>query len=665
MKKNTSKILLIALIFFITSMTVGLRQVGASISDTVTVTPTNPNVGDIIIIQYDTSTGTLDTASSTIYLHWAFIFFGNFDENQQALTPVPPSKAWYVNNTGEGYAGRFLSSPMTNISATVWEISIEAKDDLPDRIQFFFADTADGLSNKDRNNNDYWFIDPQFAADYVYIIDPNFAETNFYLPGGSITITARGNAASTDWKVQLTDRTDEPIDLSVTSSSHDAGTELWTLTAAIPAVIDEGLYDLEVSASVSGFLTTDIEENSIQITAEYKNNYTIVLLGDQEMNAYAGVNYAVDGGLHQGHNLSAFLTEMSIVNADLFVNLGSATFWGDIETMQQYREYVGLFYNLPHVYVSSHRDRFMGSEADWEYRGAGIGALDKIVGIRHKEWTYGDHYYVSIFTGDHRMDDSEIAWFDAAMSASTGDAKFGMIHDPIGYETDYNPGEINAIDVDGRTQLAPICQSNGLDYWIHTSAGIDGSQAVTETGAFHIGMAGAISGYRILQISGDVITEWGYNDSTDGLYPFYKVKANYTGLNDGTETTTSVILTNDLLEDLPAARAVFKMVPGIYSTDKGSIYSQYTKNGITFVEVNILVSSGTNETVTVTKTADLPVSTTEEPSTTPTTTDTPESTSTTPTTTTTTTEDSAVFEFYMFALGLIVITAVKRKRFRK
>ncbi len=659
MKKNSTKLLLIALIFLLTSITVGLSPIGASTSDTVTISPENPNVGDIITIQYDTSTGTLDSSSASIYLQWAFIFNGNFDENQQALTPVPPSKLWYVENTAEGYAGRFLSSPMTNISATVWEISIEAKDDLPDRIQFFFSDTADGLANRDRNDNNYWFIDPQFAADYVYIIDPSFAETNFYLPGGSITITARGNAASTDWEVQLTDRTDEPIDLVVTTSSHDAGTELWTIIANIPAVIDEGLYDLKVSTSVGGFLTTDIEENSIQITAEYKNDYTIVLLGDQEMNAYAGVNYAVDGGLHQGHNLSTFLTEMSVVNADLFVNLGSATFWGDVETMQQYREYVGLFYNLPHVYVSSHRDRFMGSEADWEYRGAGIGALDKIVGIRHKEWTYGDHYYVSIFTGDHRMDDSEIAWFDAAMSASTGDAKFGMIHDPIGYETDYNPGEINAIDVDGRTQLAPICKSNGLDYWIHTSAGIDGSQAVTETGAFHIGMAGAISGYRILQISGDVIAGWGYNDSTDGLYPFYKVNANHTGLNDGTETTAVAVITNNLLEDLPAARTVFKMAPGVYETDKGSIFSQYTKDGMTYVEVNVLVTSGANETLTVTKVADLPTSTTDVPTSVPTTTD------TSIPTTTTTSDDSTPIELYMFALGLIVVTAVNRKKNRK
>ncbi|MHA2096948.1 MAG: hypothetical protein ACW98F_20235, partial [Candidatus Hodarchaeales archaeon] len=357
-------------------------------------------------------------------------------------------------------------------------------------------------------------------------------------------------------------------------------------------------------------------------------------------------------------NLSAFLTEMAIVNADLFVNLGSATFWGDIETMQQYREYVGLFYGLPHVYVSSHRDRFMGSEADWEYRGAGIGALDKIVGIRHKEWKYGDHYYVSIFTGDHRLADAEIAWFDQAMSASSGDVKFGMIHDPIGYETDYNPGEINAIDFDGRIQLAPIAKNNNLDYWIHTSAGIDGSQAVTETGAFHIGMASATNGYRVLQISGDVITDWGYNDSTNGLYPFYKVDANYTGLNDGTETTASVIITNNLLENLPEARAVFKMVPGVYSTDKGSIYSQYTKDGITYVEVNVLVDSNTNETLTITKISDLPTSTTDIPTTTTT-------TELTDTTTTTTSADSSAFEFYMLAMVLIVTTVVKRKKYRK
>lgn len=621
------------------------QQVGAipSAATAVDWTPKYPKVGDTVTIQYNTTAGSLDSSITSLYLQWGFDFNGNYDPNLGRITPVPPSKKWYLPNSVKGYNGFLLASPMTNISSEIWEISLTMQDDLPDRIRFYFSVNSNGADPRDGSQNSAWFIDPLFSTEGVYIIDPSVAETNFVKKTNSFTVTVRGNASATDWAVQLGGRSDSALTCTVSSPTYDSTSGWWTLTVGLPASIEVGLYDLIVSASVGGTSWSDIEANAIQVVDSFKTDYTIALLGDQEMNPHAGTAYAIDGSLHGNNNFSTLLKELSIINADLFVNLGSTTHWGDIETMQQYTEYIGLFYNLPHVYVASHRDRFIGSEADWEYTGAGLGALERIVGIRHKQWMYGNHYFISIYTGDHRMDQTELDWFSSTMGSASGNAKFLMIHDPIGYETTYNPTGQNAIDEDGRSKLAPLVKSGNIDYYIHASAGVDGSQQVTQTGAFHIGQSGAIQGYRILKISNNEITKWDYT-TNDELYPWGKVSSAFSGTNDGTEETATGSITNNLAEDLSAARIVFQMKSGnSYETDVGEVYSQYDKGGVTHVEVHVPVSAGATKSVTVSKVS--------------------VNTTTTETTTTTTDGGGAPgFEFFVVIFAVIPIIQRRKRR---
>lgn len=577
-------------------------------------TPMNPIVGDTVTIQYNSTAGSL-SPSTTLYLQWAFDFYGNKVENQDRYTPVLPSKKWYTPNSVKGYNGFFLATPMTNVTSEIWEVNITVVDDLPDRIRFYFSQNANGNDPRQGSQNSAFYIDPLFSTNGIFIIDPSIAETNFVSTSETFTVTVRGHSSTTSWNIQLGGRSTSPLSCSVSSPTFDSDSGLWTLTAGLPTSIDVGLYDLSVSASVDGTVWSDTEVNAIQIVTSYKNDYTIALIGDQEMNHHPGPNYAIDGIIHGNNNFSTLLEELSIVNPDLMVNLGSVTFWGDIETMQQYNEFIELSYDLPHVYVASHRDRFIGNEADWEYTGAGMGALEKIVGIRHKQWTYGDHYFASIYTGDHRMDQSELDWFNTEIGSSSGDLKFLMIHDPIGYETTYNPTGQNAIDETGRAALAPLVKSGKIDYYIHSSAGVEGSQQVTQTGAFHIGTKGAANGYYLLKISGDEITEWGYNGATDGPYPWYRVSTTFSGSNDGTEESATGTINNSLAEDLPGARIVFQMKAGnTYETDVGEVYSSYEKDGKTFVEIHVPVTAETVQSVVVSKSA--PTNTTSDTTTT-------------------------------------------------
>ena len=49
-------------------------------------TPLNPEVGDVVTIQYNTTAGSLDSSISTLYLQWAFDFLGNYDPNLDRIT---------------------------------------------------------------------------------------------------------------------------------------------------------------------------------------------------------------------------------------------------------------------------------------------------------------------------------------------------------------------------------------------------------------------------------------------------------------------------------------------------------------------------------------------------------------------------------------------------
>ena len=607
-------------------------------------TPLKAEVGDVVTIQYNTTAGSLSSDISTLYLQWGFDLYGNFKTDAlgnilDELNPVLPSKVWYTPNSVKGFNGFFLASPMTNVSDEIWEINITMQDDLPDRIRIYFSVNANGLDPRHGSSNSPWYIDPRFSTDGIFIIDPSVAETNFFTKADDLVITVRGNSTATGWEIALKGRTPQPLTCTVTDSTYDATSGLWTVKGSFPSTIDVGVYDLQVSASVAGITRVDTEANAVQILDSFKDSYTRALIGDQEMNWNS---YPPDGILHGNHNLSDLLQELAIVNPDILVNLGSVTYWGDIETMEQYATYIEAFYDLPHVYVASHRDRFIGNEADWPYTGAGMGALEKIVGIRHKQWTYGDHYYISIYTGDHRMEQYELDWYSDTTASASGDTRFLMIHDPIGYETTYNPTAQNAIDESGRAALAPLISSSKMDYYIHSSAGVEGSQQVSQTGAFHIGTKSAAFGYYLLTVSDDEITEWRYNE-TIGYYPWYQVDVAYSGTNDGTEESGSATITNDLAVGLDAARVVFKMKSGSdYEVDVGTIFSQYESGNIKYVEVHVPVSASASQIVQISKAIPTTTTTTE--------------------TTTTTGDGTPGFEVFFGFFALIPIVYRKRKR---
>ena len=128
--------------------------------------------------------------------------------------------------------------------------------------------------------------------------------------------------------------------------------------------------------------------------------------------------------------------------------------------------------------------------------------------------------------------------------------------------------------------------------------------------------------------------------------PWDKVNVTYNGANDGTEESSSATIHNSLTESLDAARVVFKMSTGFeYTTDVGTIYSQYEKDGVKYVEVHVPVASESEQTVQIIK--EVPVTTT---------------TTTTTVDETPTTNGASGFEIFFGFFALVPIVYRKRKR---
>ncbi len=129
------------------------------------------------------------------------------------------------------------------------------------------------------------------------------------------------------------------------------------------------------------------------------------------------------------------------------------------------------------------------------------------------------------------------------------------------------------------------------------------------------------------------------------FYPWHKVNVTYNGANDGTEESSSATIHNSLTESLDAARVVFKMSTGFeYTTDVGTIYSQYEKDGIKYVEVHVPVASESVQSVQIFE---------EVPVTTTTTTTVDESP---------TTNGASGFEIFFAFFALVPVIYRKRKR---
>jgi hypothetical protein len=518
---------------------------------------------------------------------------------------VPITQKWSTDSIGQGFQGRFIRLPMTKNSSGIWETEITWANDLPDQMRMLFSS---GTVNDRNDGNSYWSIDPEYKDFRIELIDPNMCTPSITTSGSTLIVTSKGPASTTDWKLNITGMLETPISLSEISSEN-VGTD-WNVTFTLPS-LQVGLYDLTLYATHGGKVRSDFEPHSLRIEPSIPTAYTIAIFGDQEIDS---------SGARGAFDLSQIMSDISIVNPLFTVNLGSLSLWGDEPTFRLYRDYLQEFLSVPQYMATGHRERFEGSEGDWPNWGMGMGAFERIVGPRHRDWWVGDHFFTSIYPGDHRPDDSEIAFLDSSLSSgSSANMKTIFLHDPIKHAWDpegpsYIPTQMfeQCIRLQPAEDILGLMESNSVDYYVHSSIGIDGS-AVYQ-GVQHISVTSAGHGFSLIKVSNDGFDSWG-NGTGDGTFPLGKLQITYNDGatdvdNDGTHSTLIGKLTNDHSEAFTDAKISFKMPNGDYDCTGGIIENQYRKDGYTYVNVLVDVpASGFVEATVEPAAAGVPIRT--------------------------------------------------------
>lgn len=507
------------------------------------------------------------------------------------LQVVPITQPWSTDPLGQGFQGRYIKLPMTKNSSGYWETEITWATDLPDHLSMIFSSG----SITDRNDKNYWIIDPEYKDYRVELIDPNMCTPRITTSGSTIDINAKGPSSATEWKLNITGLSDDPITVEVHSETHSLNE--WNLTFNLPA-LSNGLYDLVLYAEAGGKIRSDFEPHALKIVSAIPTEYTIAIFGDQEIDRTGG---------RGNFNLSTILSEISIVNPLFMVNLGSVSLWGDEPTFRLYRDYIQEFCSVPQFMATGHRERFEGSEGDWPNWGMGIGAFERIIGPRHRDWWVGDHFYTSIYPGDHRPDSSEVDFLGASLgSSATAEMKTVFLHDPIKSSTgapDYIPVSLyeQCIRQDPEAQdILDLMSDNNVDYYVHSSIGIDGSDIFE--GIQHISTSWAGNGFSLIKVNNNAFETWG-NGTVDGTYPLEHLSITYNVSssivdNDGTHSSLTAKLQNEHDQPFENAKITFMMPAGNYACTGGIIESNHTVGSFTYV--NVLVDVAASSFVEVT-----------------------------------------------------------------
>ncbi len=495
---------------------------------------------------------------------------------------VPITQLWSTDTIGQGFQGRFIKLPLTKNSSGIWETEITWANDLPDQLRMLFSSGT----TTDRNDLAYWSINPEYKDYRIQLIDPNMCTPRITTSASTLVVKANGPVSTTNWKLNITGMLETPISLSEISSEN-VGTD-WNVTFTLPS-LQVGLYDLTLYTTHGGKVRSDFEPHSLRIEPSIPTDYTIVIFGDQEIDPSGG---------RGAFNLNQIMSDISIVNPLFTVNLGSISSSGDEPTFRLYRDYLQEFLSVPQYMATGHRERFEGSEGAWPHWGMGMGAFERIVGPRHRDWWIGDHFYTSIYPGDHRPDVSEIAFLDSSLgSGSSANMKTIFLHDPIkdAWEPtapSYIPTQMfeQCIRIDQAEAILDHMTTHAVDYYVHSSIGIDGSDIFQ--GVQYISVTSAPHGFSLIKVSNDAFDSWG-NGTGDGTYPLGKLAITYKDgaeevESDGTHSTLVGRLTNDHSEAFTNAKISFKMPNGDYDCTGGIIENQYRKDGYTYV--NVLVN---------------------------------------------------------------------------
>ena len=616
--KNQPRLLVILLLLtFFGLLNTGITDGIIRADDPVTWNPLVPYIGDEVTITYDpaATAATLSAAASQIYLIWGMYLPGNELLAGKTYGSVPPSIEMWPENTSLVPPYRFVKTSMVkNEASGIWSTSFELNDK-PDYLMFFFEDEILPTPNNDKNGGNYWFIDTQLQNHRIRVLSPTFAQPLITTGTTEIEVDILAPETATNWDLVL-----KGIGTSFQpslSTSYNANEGIWTLTFLAPTTM--GLYDMMVTAQSGSSIYSDWEPNSIKIIDQVKSSYKFMVFGDPQFHRDGSAGAAYRGQESGIGNFTDLLQEVNIIHPEFILVLGDLTEWTDEIALENFRKWCNIYLeDVPVVSILGNHCDYEGTASTglWEW-GTGAGMWEHVIGPSEGIFYYGNHAFVrgNSHSREFNVELDEYNFvMDSLDEIDSADMKFLLLHHPLSQYGGYSGDET----IRSETELNTIINKLGsieADAYLHGHLHVDKYDVLN--GVVHLSTtesAGDNPGYRVISIVDNEIVDFSYDEPDLATYsassnPPDKVNKIFSAANDGSLNSLSVNISNSLNHSLNNGFVLFKMIPGVYSSNGGNIYYQNTLDDITYVAVNFDLSATSSKEVSVLKIGEIPTTT--------------------------------------------------------
>ena len=451
-----------------------------------------------------------------------------------------------------------------------------------------------------------WNIDK--GDTLTVVMRPILAVPAITTPGGSFTIEAMADAATTGWSAAIR-RGSIERDLTLDAPVYDVARELWVMQAGVPTGTPVGMNDLLVTAEGG---IADTVANAVSIRQSIDSDFYIVHITDTHLPTH---NFSSDGEQALGDSsemtdLRAVIDDINTINPAFVLLTGDLVNEGELEDYLGARVFtraqrllkslevpvfivagnhdIGGWNSTPPSDGTARRDwwRFFGwryladpppgnpvRTQDYSFDYGGV----HFVGLE----TYDnyDHWRQSIY-GDNSMTDDQVQWLlDDLELAGAATPTVLFYHYDFGDQID----------------LSALGAEAALWGHIHWSSG-----SITNP-PYNISTGTVCDGrrlYRLVRFSdGAVIPSSTVSAGAQGLL----LRTTYDGPNDGTSSTLTAEVTNETSERFEHSVVRFR-VPSAeipYVVDNGSLVQTVVdgQTAVCLVSVNIPAHASLSVTI--------------------------------------------------------------------
>lgn len=382
--------------------------------------------------------------------------------------------------------------------------------------------------------------------------------------------------------------------LSLSSTSYNASSGIWTLTAQVPSDTPVELYNLEVSSSAG----TDTSLHAVRVLDGFPSDYYFIQISDTQ--PYLPDHYTKLDNLISQINLVS--PEYVIVTGDI-VEFGTETEW---RTILPYFDKL----EVPAFFVPGNHDIFW---VDCCRRDMYIDRWKKFAGPLEYSFDFGGAHHTILHISGYEgtdpevtlcagsigtsvtacpyadMDSSQVSWLAQDLQSATGKLKLVFGHQVEDDPNNHHPNLEETLQTYGASAYIyghlhedGYALKNGI-HWVLTTTTHNGN-------------------YRLFRVSPSGISGFKYNNSAFSSIPAYnKVKSTISPSNNGISQQVSASLENSLNETFGQTRIRFVMPKSSkpYIVENGTIEQTVETDTQKLIYVKTTLAPYSAKTVTV------------------------------------------------------------------